>query len=431
MSAKLVEKREELATLQDRAKKALEEMGEGLDFDKITVFGDGLDAFGKAEKWRELNEQANELGEEVQKLTAEKYASDVKTRDAMMGQPASKFAHPEPDASTKSLGQRFVESDVYKKNRGDRPYVLDLPDVEVKLLFQTTDGWPPQAVRSGRVVDFPARPIQILDLIPQVPTTQTAFVYMRETTFVQNAAERLEAGAYSEDEYQLTQISDTVRSIGTSLPVTDEQLEDIEGIRAYIDNRLLSSVRRRVDRQVVSGDGVAPNLTGIKNVPGVGTVVYDAIGAGGPERAAELINQIANGIKEARVAGRASPNAVLLHPGDIAKIRQLRDQTTGQWLFQHPSQAGPLTVWGLPFVENEELTELDALTAGAPEETVAIVGDFSGFSQLSVKRGALVELGFVGTQFTSGTKTLRAGMRTAFSVFRAPAFVLIQDDAVL
>lgn len=426
MSAKLVEKREELGALQDRAKKALEEMGEGLDFDKITVFGDGLDAFGKAEKWRELNEQANDLGEEVQKLTAQKYASDVKTRDAMMGQPAGKFAHPEPDATTKSLGQRFVESDVYKKNRGDRPYVLDLPDVEVKTLFQTTDGWVPQAVRTPRVVDFPLRPIQVLDLIPQVPTSQTAYVYMREIQALQNAAERLEAGAYAEDAYELAQISDTVRSIGTSLPVTDEQLEDIDGIRAYIDGRLLSSVRRRVDRQVISGDSAAPNLTGILNVTGVGTVVYDA-SAGD---AGDLINQIANGIKESRVAGRATPNAVLVHPGDVAAIRQLRDPTTGQWLFQHPSQAGPLTVWGLPFVENEELVELAALTAGAGE-TIAIVGDFSGFSQLSVKRGALVELGFVGTQFTTGTKTLRAGMRAAFSVFRAPAFTLIQDDAVV
>lgn len=421
MSAKLVDKREELGALQDRAKKALEEMGEGLDFDKITVFGDGLDAFGKAEKWRELNEQANELGEEVQKLTAQKYASDVKTRDAMMGQPAGKFAHPEPDATTKSLGQRFVESDVYKKNRGDRPYVFDVPDFETKTLFQTTDGWPPQAVRSGRVVDFALRPIQVLDLIPQIPTSQTAYVYMRETTATQNAAERNEAAAYAEDAYELTQISDTVRSIGTSLPVTDEQLEDIEGVRAYIDGRLLSSVRRRVDRQVISGDSAAPNLTGILNVAGIGSVAYDDDG-GATVQPALLINAIAEAIKETRVAGRAAPDAILLHPDSISLIRQLRDGTTGQWLFQHPSQPGPMTLWGLPIAENEELVAAPSVNAQA------LVGAFREFSQLSIKRGALVEVGFVGTQFTSGTKTIRAGMRAAFSVFRALAFTQVVGD---
>jgi hypothetical protein len=53
-----------------------------------------------------------------------------------------------------------------------------------------------------------------------------------------SAAERAEAGDYVESALALTQRTSTVRSIGTSLPVSDEQLEDEVGVAAYLNQRL-------------------------------------------------------------------------------------------------------------------------------------------------------------------------------------------------
>jgi HK97 family phage major capsid protein len=76
---------------------------------------------------------------------------------------------------------------------------------------------------------------------------------------------------YAEDQFVLTERSETVRSIGSSIPVTDEQLEDVEGIQSYLDQRLGSAVRQRLDNQILNGDGNAPNLTGILNKAGIQT----------------------------------------------------------------------------------------------------------------------------------------------------------------
>ena len=77
-----------------------------------------------------------------------------------------------PDrVSSKSFGELFTASKAYKQ-KGE----LGTVDAELKTLFQTTAGWAPETLRTGRVVDFATRPIQVTDLIPQTTTSQAAVV---------------------------------------------------------------------------------------------------------------------------------------------------------------------------------------------------------------------------------------------------------------
>src|SRR3990172_3730712 len=98
-----------------------------------------------------------------------------------------------------------------------------------------------------------------------------AVVYMEETTFTNAGAERAESAAYAESTLILTQRTNTVRSVGTSLPVSDEQLADVVGVRAYLDSRLGFMVRQRLDSQILVGDGIAPNLLGTLRGSGIHT----------------------------------------------------------------------------------------------------------------------------------------------------------------
>ena len=50
--------------------------------------------------------------------------------------------------------------------------------------------------------------------------------------------------------------------MGVFLPVTDELLADVSGIQGYVNSRLQTMIRLRLDTQVLSGDGTAPNLEG-------------------------------------------------------------------------------------------------------------------------------------------------------------------------
>src|SRR3546814_10023048 len=65
---------------------------------------------------------------------------------------------------------------------------------------------------------------------PRSTRTDTLFPYttlFRSTTRAHAASEIAEGGAYPEAEFAFTERNMPVRKVGDSLPVTDEQLEDV------------------------------------------------------------------------------------------------------------------------------------------------------------------------------------------------------------
>jgi HK97 family phage major capsid protein len=112
-----------------------------------------------------------------------------------------------------------------------------------------------------------------------------------------------------------------------------------------------------------------------------------------------------------RVTGRAIPTHHLIHPTDWQDIRLTRT-ADGIYIFGSPTDSGPERLWGLPVVQQ------DADAAGT-----GYVGSFQpSWISLFEKRGIDVQVGYVGTQFTEGKRTVRADMRAALVVFRPAAF---------
>ena len=237
------------------------------------------------------------------------------------------------------------------------------------------------------------------------PTDQASVVYMEEATRTHSAAERNEGASYAEDTYELIERTSPVRSIGTSVPVTDEQLEDVGQVAAYVDNRLRFGVRQRLDLQVLRGDGLSPNLRGITAAIGIQTQAkgadptFDAF-----HKAMTLV----------RVTGRAFPNAAIIHPTDWEEIRLTRT-ADGIYIMGNPADQGPMQLFGLPIVLS------DAFASSG----TGLVGDFLNFCQLFEKRGIQVEVGYTGTQFAEGKRTIRASLRAAFVVYRPTAFCTV------
>ncbi len=386
----------------------------GLDFDKVECLGDEVKgSIAVCEKVNEMNDELNSIFEnELKPLQdADRAARDLKSRErALPG-----FVHPTPDGSgivaphRKSLGEQITDEALFKswgtgQNRSEAIRVDEYGLAELKATMSTTAGWAPESTRTGHVVDDVTRPIQILDIIPTGKTGMASVVYMEETTRTHAAAEVAEAGTYAESAFAHTERSSTVRKIGDSIPVTDEQLQDVPLVQGYIDQRLRFGVRQRLDNQVLNGDGIAPNLTGILNTAGIQT---QAKGAD------PVPDAIYKAMTLVRVTGRAVPGAVVMHPNDWQDIRLLRT-ADGVYIWGSPSEAGPERIWGLPVVQSDAIVE-----------NTALVGDFASFSQLVERRGIEVKMGFVDDQFKKGLQTLRADMRVALLVYRAAAFCTV------
>jgi len=384
VEGKIAERRKQLADIFAQA-------GESIDFSKVDGFKSADDVVGKV---RELNADLTELGVKQTDLAMIKRAYDM-SRDI-----------PEDDAPATApavkgtFGEQFVKSAAYT----DKGSSSEL-DIEFKTLMTTTAGWAPETTRSGLLVDIATRPVQVTDIIPVDPTSQSAYVYMEETTFTNNAAEVAEGGTYGEAAFALTEQTSTVRKVGVWVPVTDEQLEDEPAAQAYLDRRLPFMLRQRLDSQILTGNGTAPNLRGINNVVGIQT---QAKGAD------PVFDAILKAATKVRVTGRAMPGAVIFHPNDWQDLRLTRT-ADGIYILGNPNEPGPASIWGLRPIESDAQTE-----------NTAVVGDFTNYSLLAVRRGVEVQVTNAhSTFFIEGKQAVRADMRAALVFTRPAAFATV------
>lgn len=190
-------------------------------------------------------------------------AVNVPTTDA-------KDADAPRNAQFKSFGQSFIESDQYKASlaaREIKAYEWEMKDHSEGV---AADGgalvW---SDRRTELLEKPQRPLSIISVIPVMPTNSSSIDYVVETAGTEAAAERAEKAAAAESQLQFAVQNAVVRSIGHLVNVTEELLEDAPRLRALIDRRLGEGVMRRLEAQVVAGNGTAPNLRGIKNTVGI------------------------------------------------------------------------------------------------------------------------------------------------------------------
>lgn len=403
----LIEARQELDAKRDSLAAIFKEAGTDLDMDKIKSI-DG-DSAAKAQRIREMNTELTDLGVKVDGLAEVERASKALevqgTHRSADDLPIhSDGAKKGAERQTKSFGEMFVESVAYTEKKGAVGPTAVL-DVGFKTLMTTSAGWAPETTRGPRVLDYVTRPLQVTDVFPSSPTNQTAIKYMEETTFTNNAAEVAEGGLKPEAALVLTERTDPVQKIAVWLPVTDEQLEDVDGIAAYIDNRLGFMVKQRLDSQILVGDGTSPNLSGILDRAGLQTQAKGADPV--PDAIYKAMVKVRmNGAGN----GGAIPNVVFMNPLDWQDVRLLRT-ADGIYIWGSPADPGPERIWGLPVVLAEGLTQ-----------NTGIVGDTT-FAELRVKKGVEVQTSNShDTFFIYNKQAIRAEMRAAFVVYRPAAF---------
>ncbi len=374
-----------------------------------------------AKRLKELDSELNEIGAEVEALdSVEKMAANQAVREKARGSvlfPEGKSNRERPQV--KSLGQLLAEEKAYQSwiDRGragglDFSYDFWPSDILAKAgeaqtlltktLMTTAAGFAPESVRLPGFVEATTRPIQLLDIIPMAQTGQPVVKYMEETTRTHASAEKAEGAAYAESTFVFTEKNSDVRKITDSLPVTDEQFDDVPMMEGYVNGRLVFGVRQRLDTQVYTGDGSSPNLRGLVNISGIQTQ------ARGSDPVPDAYYKA---MVKVRVTGRAIPTHSIIHPTDWQNIRLLRT-SDGVYIWGSPSEAGADRLWGLPVVQ------ADSRSAGS-----GMVGSFQpAWVSLFERRGVDIQVGYVGSQFGEGKRTIRADMRAALVVFRPAAF---------
>jgi HK97 family phage major capsid protein len=266
------------------------------------------------------------------------------------------------------------------------------------------------ALTSG-LVTIPDRPRLVTDVIPSQRLSATNIAaYLVETTRTHAAAEVAEGALKPTSTYTVSKVEEPARTIATlSEPVNRHDLEDARLLSSYVEGSLAAAVRLRLDTQVVSGDGTAPNLSGMLDRAGIQTQAFSVSAIETARKALSKLYAI------------EIESGVYVIPIAIWEAIELAQQTSGAYALPGgPVDVANRKLWGQRVVVSSVLTGTTGVLF-APEYTL-----------LFERKGVAVDWSEapVGSQaghaaFKSDELVFRAEGRWAFAVTKPTAIVQI------
>ena len=340
------------------------------------------------------------------------------------------FAAEESDNSPKTIGESFVNSDAYKGYteagvRGLDSNVKFSPmGYKTTLGAGTSNNFPPEVLRQPGILESALRdPDAVIGLFDQIETDQNSFAYMEETTFTNASAEQAEEATTAEAALDFTEKTASIRKIGVFLPVTEELLADVSGIQGYVNSRLATMMKLRLDSQLLSGDGTAPNIEGILDA---GKTNVDAIAYGSYSGELKQLGALYQAITNIRTGGFVEPDAIVMHPNDwyqvVTSISDFAGTSSAGYAAKNPlfvvgggfGDAPQPRIWGIPVVPSTAIAE-----------NTVLVGRFGGGEAAHVVMRQGIDLAVSDSHsdfFLKGKLAIRATMRVGLAVYRQEAF---------
>lgn len=111
----------------------------------------------------------------------------------------------------------------------------------------------------------------VRDVLGYAKTTLGSVPYIQEvnpTTYEIGASTVSEGGTKPEVEMHAQRVDALIRKIAAWIPVTTEIFEDAPLVQSYIEDRLTYMLLLREEKEILTGNGISPDLLGIRNAVG-------------------------------------------------------------------------------------------------------------------------------------------------------------------
>lgn len=352
---------------------------------------------------KKYDEELEKFGKADTKLTGEidALSSQFKEIRDELADLAQKQVHAANEAvAFETAGAQFVKSDAYKalaEGRVERART----QVKATIVSDNTTTMPTQ--RQG-VIGGNFAPLTVRQLIPTVNVTGNSVTSLREVDWTNAAAETAQGALKPESELTLEPYNVPIETVAHWVKISNQLLADAPAVRAYIDTRLRDGLAQRIERQIILGDGTAPNLSGLTDAGNF--TAYT------PTAADNLVDAI-NRAKYERWAAGEVVDTVIVNPADWSNVVLMREGAgTGQYLFGAPGTDAGMNPFGLNLVLSPHMP------AGS-----FIVANLRGSATIFQREGATIEMGFVNDDFIRNLVTIRAEERLGLAVDR-PAGIL-------
>lgn len=296
----------------------------------------------KKERETELKD-LSDANEKALKDLAEKYEGDIESFKAQL----SRAKVSEVKERMKTMSDEIIEKLSTEEGeallkgflRGAKDLNVDL---EAKAMVKPVGGVAPQFTP---IVGPGHDETHARDVIPVFPTISDVIKYIQYT--VDTTAAGIGTVAEGATKPQLAWVSAvkdaTVRKIAAIVDISEENLDDIVGLRAWLAYELPKVYMDFEDMQIFKGNGTGQNLLGLwqqganQTLP-LGTVTTNS----------SVIDKVAAGITEVRVLKRAT-SAVFVSP--VAYMEIFINKSSGSGEYTYPvlmDSAGVLRIGGVP-----------------------------------------------------------------------------------
>jgi len=317
-------------------------------------------------------------------------------------------AMPDDKPGITSWGKQFTDCAEYKGKLNLLAQGMKVGNIgfEIKNTL-TGSGTNVAPDRRPGIVGGAFQPLSMETLFAHVPTASNAIEFTKENVFTNSAAEAAEGAAKAESALTWTLVNMPVSTVAHWIKISRQLAADNAALAAYVDTRMRYGVNRKVETQLVSGDGTAPNISGILDSGNYTAHGYANADLGSTLKKLVLIRKI---IGDLEAAGYM-PDAIVLNPADWATIEiDLMTTAAGQTLYS-VGDGGQARLFGRRVVP----------AVGMTADNVA-VGDFAQAGTIYDREGVIVEMSDSDSDnFTKNLITIRAERRLALATERPAA----------
>lgn len=302
------------------------------------------------------------------------------------------------------------------------------------------------------------------DLITEFSTTAPNISYLTESVANLQASAVGESQLYPFSSVAVARTYAEIGKVANAMTISDEAVADAPTLFNFVQGRLLFSIRRQEEVQVLAGAWpgaaglltFAPNFTASNSgslfgatsatasatfppagtagagvqpltIPSLayGRVIPGPTGApaGTYASAISIAEQLMDAFIDIELQVFQRPNAIVMHPRDWQTLRTAKD-TAGQYFNSAffggdygQRVAAVKSVWDVPVVTTPLIPQHTILTGWFDPQTI----------QIARREGIRMQMtNSNGTDFVQGNITIRAEERLGLLVYRPSAFQLIQ-----
>jgi HK97 family phage major capsid protein len=231
-------------------------------------------------------------------------------------------------------------------------------------------------------------------------TDSNAVEYTRELLWTNNAAEVAEGAQKPESSITFELINMPVTTVAHWIKISRQLSKDAPALVAYINQRMRYGVDKRVEDQLVSGNGTAPNIAGLLKTGNYTPHGYTSAVLGAVNQRLRLIRKVIGDL----AAADYPADYIIMNAQDWADIELMVD-TQNNYLIGDPQGRIEPRLWGLPVLA----------TNAMPVDTFLVLNRMA--AAVYNREGTVVEMSESDADnFTKNLITIRAERRLMLAV---------------